>query len=261
MVPITVLIANRNNARFLRRCLDSVRRQTFPAGEILVVDDASTDESRELLRTYADAGTITLIENERQLGVAASRAIGAASARGRFLTTLDADDFYFTSEKLAAEAALVDVRSQGTIAFSDVMRVDERGTEIGLVSNSRKIREGNLFFDIRHLRGFIPRDYLVSREDYLRAGGYNREFKIYEDWDLKIRLARFCVWRFSGVVGTAYTLNSKGLSKAPRRQHIEAMRRVFWANCPAESPYARRLAFARFFVFQSLYMRRPAASL
>ena len=255
---ITVIVANRNNARFLSRCVQSVQAQTV-AAKIIVVDDASTDESRSLLRSYADSKIISLIENERQLGVGRSRALAASACETEFLTTLDADDYYYSAQKLAAEAAALRSHPRGTIAFSDVMRVDEQGRDIGLVSSSRRIKEGDLSFEIPHLIGFIPRDYLVSREDYMRAGGYDEELPLYEDWDLKIKLAQFCSWRFSGVTGTAYRTNPTGLSKAPLRLHIETMRRIFWANCRAQSAVARGLAFSRFFLYQSLYLRRPAA--
>jgi hypothetical protein len=111
---------------------------------------------------------------------------------------------------------------------------------------------------VRHLSGFIPRDYLVSRADYLRAGGFNSSLCLYEDWELKIRLCQTCNWAFTGVVGTAYRANPFGLSHAPRKEHIKAMRHIFASHCPDRTPVVRALAMLRFFMYQSLYLRRPA---
>ena len=144
------------------------------------------------------------------------------------------------------------------IAFSDVMRVGEGGEDMWLVSSKRRLREGDLSFHISHLNGFIPRDYLISRADYLAAGGYNPNLRIYEDWDLKIRIAKRCTWHFSGVTGTAYRDNPKGLSRSSRREHILTMRRIFLANCSEKYSILRAAAFTRFFFYHSLYMRRPA---
>jgi glycosyltransferase involved in cell wall biosynthesis len=257
-VPIAVIVANRNNGRFLRQCLDSIIRQTHRPTQIVVVDDASTDDSPEVLEPYARDGIVKLIRNTAQQGVAAARNLAMRHSSAAYVTTLDADDYYQGEDKLAAEAALLGSGRGHRIAFSDVLRVDESGRPLGLVSGSRKIREGDLSFRIPHLSGFIPRDYLVSREDYLAAGGYNPSLGLYEDWDLKIRLSRRCTWHFTGVVGTAYRSNPLGLSRAPRRQHIDAMRRIFWSHCPARQPAAKLLAFARFFVYHSLYLGRPA---
>jgi glycosyltransferase involved in cell wall biosynthesis len=255
---IAVIVANRNNGRFLAQCLDSIIGQTHEPAEILVVDDASTDTSLEVLAPYARDGVIKLIRNQTQQGVSAARALAMRRSSASYLTTLDSDDYYHGNDKLAAEAALLGSAGGRRIAFSDVLRVDESGKPLALVSASRKIREGDLSFRIPHLSGFIPRDYLVSREDYFGAGGYDPALHLYEDWDLKIRLSRRCTWHFTGTVGTAYRSNPLGLSRAPRPQHIDAMRRIFWAHCPARQPARRLWAFARFFVYHSLYLGRPA---
>ena len=258
MILIDVIIANHNNAKFLTRCLDSVLAQTLLPKEIIVVDDASTDDSILILEKYVLEEKITLIKNSTVLGVTASRNKAISHGQSEFLTTLDADDYYFNNEKLAAEAAAIAEAGEHSIAFSDVMRVDSNGSDKWLVSSKRKLREGNLSFYISHLNGFIPRDYLVSRADYIAVSGYNPAFRMYEDWDLKIRLAKKCAWHFSGGVGTAYRDNPKGLSKASKSEHIAVMRRIFWLNCPSKHPLMRAAAFIRFFFYHSLYMGRPA---
>lgn len=258
MITIDVIIANHNNGRYLKQCIDSVLAQTLTPKEIIVVDDASTDNSLQILEEYVIEGKVTLIKNESRLGVTASRNIAISHGTSDYITTLDADDFYYTNLKLSSEASLVINSGEHSIAFSDVMRVDKNGTDKWLVSNKRKLREGDLYFFITHLDGFIPRDYLVSRTDYEAVKGYNAELRIYEDWDLKIRLAKQCRWYFSGGIGTAYRDNPKGLSKSSRREHVLTMRRIFWMNCPSSNPWKRAFAFARFFFYHSLYMGRPA---
>jgi glycosyltransferase involved in cell wall biosynthesis len=258
MIPIDVVVANRNNARFLPQCLESIYRQTLQKKQIIVVDDASTDDSRLVLESHVREGRITLIQNDTVLGVAKSRSRAIAHGKSPFITTLDSDDYYYDTKKLEAEAKVIDGASRGRIGFSDVMRVNGNGIDQGLVSTRRHLYEGDLSFEISHLRGFIPRDYVVAREDYFAAGGYNSSLNLYEDWDLKIRLARFCTWHFSGVVGTAYRINPKGLSHSRRSEHAKIMRRIFMANCPEQQPLRRAAACARFFYYHSLYLGRPA---
>ncbi len=258
MITIDVIIANYNNGRFLTQCLESVFSQTLLPQEIIVVDDASTDDSLVILEPYVREGKITLIQNKTTLGVSASRNQAISHGKSTFITTLDADDYYYDSGKLASEAATILANCDRSIAFSNVMRVKENSQDIWLVSSKRQLREGDLYFHISRLNGFIPRDYLVSRKDFLAVGGYNLDLKIYEDWDLKIRLAKLCTWHFSGKVGTAYRDNSKGLSRSPRKEHILAMRKIFWKNCPYKPLIFRYAAFIQFFFYHSLYLRRPA---
>jgi glycosyltransferase involved in cell wall biosynthesis len=259
MLSIAVIIANRNNARFLCQCLDSVISQTLRPAEVVVVDDASTDNSREILREYARNWRIKLILNEVPIGVAASRHKAIEQSASEFITTLDADDFYYSPQKLAAEAGVITALPGGKrIAFSDVIRVEANGEPISLVSARRRIREGELSFFIRHLNGFIPRDYLVSRADYLAVGGFNPSLQLYEDWELKIRLSQRCTWHYSREIGTAYRNNPLGLSKAPRKEHITTMRKIFAMHYLPRHPLGRAIDMTRFFIYQSVYLRRLA---
>lgn len=259
MLSIAVIIANRNNARFLPQCLESVFSQTLQPTEIVVIDDASTDHSQEIICEYARSGSIKPLFNEIPLGVSASRHKAIEQSVSEYITTLDADDFYQSSQKLAEEARVI-AESPGVrrIAFSDVVCVDAKGGPLSLVSSRRRIREGDLSFFIKHLSGFIPRDYLVARADYLAAGGFNPSLRLYEDWDLKIRLSQRCTWHYSGVVGTAYRNNPLGLSKAPPREHIRTLRKIFAEHCPSTHPMSRALDLTRFFIYQSIYLRRLA---
>lgn len=259
MPSIAVIIANRNNARFLPQCLDSVLSQTLQPAEVVVIDDASTDNSREIIGEYTQSGRVKPIFNERSLGVAASRHKAILQSMSEYITTLDADDFYYTPQKLAAEArVLADSSEERRIAFSDVMCVDAIGEPLSLVSSRKRIREGDLSFYVRHLSGFIPRDYLVSRADYLAAGGFDPSLRLYEDWDLKIRLSQRCMWSYSGEVGTAYRNNPLGLSKAPPREHIQTLRKIFATHCSSRHLMGRVLDLTRFFIYQSIYLRRLA---
>lgn len=95
MPAMTVAIANYNNAAFLEKALDSVCAQTMNNLEILVVDDASIDESRTILESYATRDSrIRLIFLEKNSGLHIVRIRQVAEARGRFMMFLDSDDYY-----------------------------------------------------------------------------------------------------------------------------------------------------------------------
>jgi glycosyltransferase involved in cell wall biosynthesis len=89
---VSVVIANHNYGRYLRDCIDSVLAQTYPAVEVIVVDDGSTDESRDVLRSYEGRIHIILQENRGQ-GVAFDA--GVAASAGEFICFLDSDDGWY----------------------------------------------------------------------------------------------------------------------------------------------------------------------
>jgi glycosyltransferase involved in cell wall biosynthesis len=87
---VSILIPCRNAGPWLRECLESAFAQTWPAKEIILVDDGSTDESRTIARDYLDRG-LKLIEGPSR-NAAAARNTALTQARGEWIQFLDADD-------------------------------------------------------------------------------------------------------------------------------------------------------------------------
>jgi GT2 family glycosyltransferase len=87
---VSVIVVNHNRADLLRECLDSLVAQTYPCFEILVVDNASTDASRDLVCRYPDS-RIRLIELDKNLGFGVPNNIGVGEARGSLIALLNND--------------------------------------------------------------------------------------------------------------------------------------------------------------------------
>ena len=92
-MKVSVVVTNFNYGKWLRRCLRSLINQSFDSYEIIVVDDLSTDNSRNILLEYEDHPKINIIFNKTNMGVGASSTIGAKAAKGKYLVRVDADDY------------------------------------------------------------------------------------------------------------------------------------------------------------------------
>jgi len=103
-LKLSVLINNFNYARYLGQCIDSVLSQDYPDFEIVVVDDGSTDDSRQIIAAYGDRIVSVLKENG---GQASSFNAGFAAASGDILFLLDADDAFLPG-KLTRIAEIYD---------------------------------------------------------------------------------------------------------------------------------------------------------
>jgi glycosyltransferase involved in cell wall biosynthesis len=90
---ISIVIDNFNNGRFIQQAIDSCLNQSFPAHEIIIVDDGSTDHSRELLASYKEIPNIKIILQENQ-GLEAALQKGFDHCTGDWVLGLDSDDFY-----------------------------------------------------------------------------------------------------------------------------------------------------------------------
>src|SRR5262245_51924772 len=115
MPRVSVLIAARNRREFLPECLDSVRSQTHRDHEIVLVDDGSTDGTRELAR-FADVYRWT-----PPRGCAHARNLAMGLARGEYLYILDSDDFLARN---ALELSVATIEESGVdMVFSDLLVV------------------------------------------------------------------------------------------------------------------------------------------
>lgn len=245
MIPLTVVVACHNNAAWLEECLDSILAQTVDGLEIVVVDDASTDESLQVIRGYQTRfpARVRVIRLPRRRGVARARDRGFYEARGECVSTLDADDYLLCPDKLERELELVLAAARKgitTAAFSGVRRVDENKNP--LPDDPLPLREGRITEDLMARSCRIPRDFTCLRELYFRAGGYDPRFPIYEDWDFKLRLSVLADFRYTGLDGVAYRRHAGGLSSAPIPLHLRWQQRVFRKNRHLVPAPARRRA-------------------
>ena len=92
-MKISVIVTNFNYDKWLRRCLRSLLNQKFTDYEVIIVDDLSTDNSRNILLEYKNYPNLKVIFNKVNMGVGASSTIGAKLARGKHLVRVDADDY------------------------------------------------------------------------------------------------------------------------------------------------------------------------
>ena len=121
---VSVIIPVYNVSRYLPQCLDSVISQTWINLEIIIIDDGSTDGSLEKLREYAKANPRMRVLRHREQtdGAGAARNLGLEAATGKYLSILDADDFFAPDmlEKAYAKAEA----TEADIVFFDAWKVD-----------------------------------------------------------------------------------------------------------------------------------------
>src|SRR6266508_897311 len=119
---VSVVIPNYNCGRFLEETLESVFAQAYPAVEVIVVDDGSTDDSLQVLEKYA--GRVNVIRQANQ-GVSAARNAGIRASHGELVALLDADDLWHP-DKLAKQVALFANPAVGLVHCA-VEYIDEQG--------------------------------------------------------------------------------------------------------------------------------------
>ena len=245
---VTVVITAHDDGAFIDTALHSVRRQDLREWECVVVDDASVDNTCAVVLRHAEEDPrISLVRRDRNVGLAAARNTGIASARGEFVTFLDADDFMFPSTLGARIRAARSDDPRVAGSWCDWASVDEA---TGLEYQPK--RAGS-FDTIDYLTGggenqVISTSPMVRRDVMVSLGGYDDDFRTAEDFEFATRLFRngFRLV-YAGVVGVAYRQKRASMIAGDPHAHARNAMRVYdYMAAPLEPSATSALATAPF---------------
>ena len=124
---VSIIMAARNAERFLRGAIDSALHQTYREIELIIIDDASTDSTPQIIASYKDPRIVPL-RNEQNLHISASTNRGIAASRGAYIAILDGDDAWYP-EKLEKQVAWMEAHPETGACFTWVNVVDENGRQ------------------------------------------------------------------------------------------------------------------------------------
>ena len=186
VVPrVSVIIATYNNAHYILEAIASIFNQTYRSYEIIVIDDGSTDNTRQVLEPYLDKIRYLYQENK---GVSHARNLGLEMARGEFISFLDADDF-FLPDKLAKQVAVFDAHPSLGIVHSGWRLVNEKGEKISDIEFWHWY--GSLELDLETWVVWKPVTIsMMFRKSWIKSvGGFDTRWHHGEDIDLVLRLS------------------------------------------------------------------------
>jgi len=182
---VTVLMSVHDAERYLREAIDSILAQSFSDFEFLILDDASSDSSRTIVRGYDDP-RIRLIENERNLGLTRSLNRGIELARGIYIARMDADDLS-KPERLDKQVAFLDAHSECAAVASYSTKIDRDSADVGL---ARTPIDGDEIRKRLRRRNCITHGAVMMRKEVLlRVGRYDEAMERAQDYDLWLRLS------------------------------------------------------------------------
>lgn len=194
---ISVVIPCYNYGIFLPTALHSALMQTYPAKEILIIDDGSADSTKEVAKTFQEIHkNVHYIRHPSNLGLAAARNTGVKAARGEFIAFLDADD-YWLPQKL--ELQLQEFRRLGNPSLG-VVYSGYKYTPSCIERFPSDFKNHRHFLKQLLVRNVITgsaSSVLIKREVFEKVGLFNEKLEAAEDWEMWLRIARF--YEFQGV--------------------------------------------------------------
>lgn len=218
---VSVIIPVYNGSHLVRDAVESVLKQTFPAHEILVIDDASRDrdELDRVLEPYVNDGRVTLIHAPENRGPAAARNLGIRHATGDLFAFLDADDRY-EPERLEASVEVFERYDDTAMICSDAYIVKDGVLQEGLKNDRwRPIGEIVTFERLLRQNCAYTLSVTISREAFETFGPFDEDPALLavEDYDLWLRVAAERPVRYVDRPLGRYTVHETSLSANPRR--------------------------------------------
>ncbi len=184
---VSVIIPTHNRARLLPRAIRSVLAQSHRDLEVIVVDDASTDDTRRVVARLDDP-RVRYISHDTNRGGAAARNTGIAAARGAYIGFQDSDDEWLL-EKLEKQMRVFrDHGGDADIVYCGLLRA-QCGSVVYIPESRIEVRQGDLLSQLL-LGNFVStQTLLVRRERIEDEGGFDERLGRFQDWELAIRLA------------------------------------------------------------------------
>jgi glycosyltransferase involved in cell wall biosynthesis len=253
---VSVIIPNYNYSEFLRESIDSALNQDYQPIEVIVVDDGSTDDSREILKSYGKQITVIEIINS---GAPTARNFGLMRARGKYISYLDADD-YWASNKISSQVQrLCDMKTELVYCKMEVVDME---TNLTTVSTER--REGSFKGDFLQSPGrtpFPPSTVLMTRDLIARAGIWDTTLKSpAEDFDYFRRCAKYTNFYLVDEPLTVHRNHSKSLTSNSLSRYYSdnrlAMIKLFADEYPHLSFFDRRRSWIKLnFLFSKSFLK------
>ena len=180
----------RNGARYISQSIESVILQTFTNWELIIVDNASTDETGELIKTYAKREMrIHLIFNKFDLGHSGGLNKGIEASSGEWIARIDADDVALP-HRLERQVTFVRDNSQVIVTSCLAYYIDEIGIRVGKTYHDlTSPQEFRRYMETNDAIGLLHPGVLMKRQNIVAVGGYREIFGAANDIDLWNRVS------------------------------------------------------------------------
>ena len=177
---ITVYITNYNYQDYIKQAIESVLNQTLKNFELFIIDDGSTDNSKDIIESFRQLNNVTIIYQKNQ-GLNITNNIAMRLSNSKYLMRLDADDF-IEPDALEVLSNILESDEELGLVFPDYYYVDKKGVKIGEEKRHDFSKDVSLYDQPAH--GACT----MIRLSFLKEiGGYNESFNCQDGYDLWLK--------------------------------------------------------------------------
>ncbi|MBE4947401.1 glycosyltransferase family 2 protein [Chryseobacterium culicis] len=215
MIKFSILIANYNNGKYFKECCHSLINQTYRNWEAVIIDDASTDNSVEIIESLIKNDyRFKLYQNDTNQGCGFTKAACMQYAQGDLCAYLDPDDALYP-EALKKTAEEFIHKKDLAAVYSQMKLCDENLNPVSTYAGTKQIYNNRYFFNypiqVAHFFAF-------KRETYLRTRGINPYLKNAVDQDLYLKILEQGEVKHLKEPLYLYRIHSHGISQDQAKQ-------------------------------------------
>jgi glycosyltransferase involved in cell wall biosynthesis len=219
---VSILTTTYNRADFLARAIESAQNQDYTNWELLILDDASSDNTKEIAAAYQESDNrIQYLPQQENVGIVKNRNTGLRAAAGEYVAILDSDDIWTAPNKLTQQVHFLDTHPRHVVIGTYITLIDQTGKKIGQDTyevNDAGIREHLL------VRNQFAHSSVMMRAAALHVlDGYSEKIELAEDYDLFLRLGERGQLANLPLFSTAYRVHAGSISKERQLDMAEAL--------------------------------------
>ncbi len=225
-MKVSVLMSVHNGERFLQESVNSILCQEYDDFELILVDDASTDDTRGLIRSYQDPRIVPVF-NEKNIGIGASMCRAYEFAHGQLIAKMDADDICMPFRLGDQIDSLKSTGRSVNLAQAEIFHEGSDG-EVCQLWPDRQRSDYEIEWEglQNQIYGCHPA-LMMTREAYEISGGYNPDFPVALDYDLFDRVvAAGYLFSYTKRVGLRYRRHATQVTTARVAQQESYARKV-----------------------------------
>ncbi|AEC51970.1 glycosyl transferase [Pyrococcus sp. NA2] len=206
---VSVIIPTHNRAKLLKRAIISVLNQTFEDFEIIVVDDASSDNTPKIIESIKDS-RIRYIRLEKNSGAPTARNIGIKKARGKFIALLDDDDEWLPRKLEVQVKKFNELEKKFGIVYGGFYYVSQQNEKI--IGKRLPRFRGNVYGELLKENFIGSPTVLIRRECFKKAGLFDPNLPSSQDWDMWVRIARYYYFDYVNEIVAKYYVHGHQIS-------------------------------------------------
>jgi glycosyltransferase involved in cell wall biosynthesis len=253
---VSILIATYNRAALLPFAVRSVLSQSFRDFELIILDDASTDESLKAIEDLLTDPRVVYVKHDRNLGINANRNSGLARAKGEYIAMLDSDDVWIDDSKLEKQVALLDGDRRCGLVGTFARIIDVEGRTVGELRPQEDPEAIRRHMLLRNQ--FIQSSVLIRKRFLDRVGWYDATIPVWEDYELWLRMGLSCTLRNIPSMMTGYRTHATNISKfAAEKSFVSYW--VLYRRYRKQYPYGYLLWLKTWLVTLRYYAKHPFA--